>query len=285
METVESNLSYTATTGTLIMYPITNEGGDHTQALLTLSLDDEKYWGSIVENHQGITHVSSIDYTIDNEETFQILHPLSEDNELIGYYDKESGYLSDTIYRFITGICSYDESILLAEDANGVSVFLEKKTGRVIYRFKETENADDASFFRNKYCCINDSENNSFTVIDDKGNIVIKYNGLIACSPVTDDTCVVINEAGSYGIVSISSDIIAECRYKMINEMSDHCYTVKNENNMWGVMDEKGNIIVPCEYELFDNGSFYFQDGYALLKLSGGNWIALDKKGNIIVFP
>lgn len=117
--------------------------------------------------------------------------------------------------------------------------------------------------------------------VDRRGNIVtpLRYDWLEAI----DHSHILVSEAGMYGMINYSNEVVIPLQYSFIKPFPDGKYfVVRSAGNKCGVIDELNNMVVPLEYDHFDipQTSTYF-----IAMQRDFVWGVVDIRYNKIVVP
>lgn len=87
-----------------------------------------------------------------------------------------------------------------------------------------------------------------------------------------------------WGFFNKSGQVVVPAKYKKVHDFSEGLAAVQmrdnGENaNKWGFIDKTGKMVIPAR---FSNEPSDFNDGYACVKKTNGNYVYIDKQGNVV---
>ena len=194
------------------------------------------------------------------------------------FIDKNFKFISSDEYSQVT---IFNENIAYAVKPSGQIEAINKQ-GKTIFTLKNAEKA----YLFNDGISIFETENNTFGVVDTKGNILFETenrlesnkNGMIKIAKKT-------NAGIKYGIIDYSNNEIIPCEYDNIDFTNKNdIFLVENDDKI-GAINIKNKEIIPLEHDgLFSqiDGNYLFIKQYQYGNLKFG-W--LNHKGEEIIEP
>ena len=238
---------------------------------------------------------------IENEYSYTIGH--QEHGEWsYGYFDKRTRYFVAPQYEAIRDSQPFNsDSDLIAVKSGGKWGYLERSTGETIIDFRYD---DVLKCFENGYSlmCTNLIEPSvdlalfdRYELIDRQGTTVSFQEKRMPVSGATKGGTVIViapseQEADTrreylYGLSDITGkDLLPPC-YLYIADFSEGLAAFQDTNQLWGVINEEGEVVLPPQYQLYSMGempSFYYHEGYAVLRTKDNQWIILDDGGDVV---